>query len=200
MDCIYFRNLRIKGAATCLWQRAAQAITTRTSVFVLSSWQFASREDQMYQTFSRRSVLGYAAGSAAGAVLLTSAKPGQTAPMKFKADMNGPSEVPPVQSAGKGTVTATYDPATKVLTWEGNFSGLSGPATAAHFHGPAEVGKNAAPAVWISEKGQNLSSPFKGTATLTDAQAADLEKGLWYANVHTDANKGGEIRGQVVKG
>jgi hypothetical protein len=154
----------------------------------------------MSEKFSRRSVLGYAAGGAAGAVLLTSAKPSQAAPAKFKADMNGPSEVPPVQSAGKGTLTATYDPATKVLTWEGNFSGLSGPATAAHFHGPAEVGKNAAPAVWISEKGQNLSSPFKGTATLTDAQAADLEKGLWYANVHTDTNKGGEIRGQVVKG
>jgi hypothetical protein len=154
----------------------------------------------MHQTFSRRSVLGYAAGSAAGAVLLTSAKPSQAAPMKFKADMNGASEVPPTTTSGKGSVTATYDPATKVLTWEGNFSGLSGPATAAHFHGPAEVGKNAAPAVWISEKGQNLASPFKGTATLTDAQAADLEKGLWYANVHTDANKGGEIRGQVVKG
>jgi CHRD domain-containing protein len=154
----------------------------------------------MDQTFSRRSVLGYAAGGAAGAVLLTSAKPSQAAPMKFKADMNGPSEVPPVQSAGKGTVTATYDPATKVLTWEGSFSGLSGPATAAHFHGPAEAGKNAAPAVWISEKGQNLASPFKGTATLTDAQADDLQKGLWYANVHTEANKGGEIRGQVVKG
>ncbi|MGN6746991.1 MAG: CHRD domain-containing protein [Xanthobacteraceae bacterium] len=119
--------------------------------------------------------------------------------MKFKADMNGASEVPPVQSAGKGTVTATYDPATKVLSWEGNFSGLSGPATAAHFHGPAEAGKNAAPEVWISEKGQNLSSPFKGQATLTDAQADDLQKGMLYANVHTDANKGGEIRGQVVK-
>ena len=154
----------------------------------------------MHQTFSRRSVLSYAAGSAAGAVLLTSAKPSQAAPMKFKADMNGASEVPPTTTSGKGTVTATYDPATKVLTWEGNFSGLSGPATAAHFHGPAEVGKNAAPAVWISEKGQNLASPFKGTATLTDAKAADLEKGLWYANVHTEANKGGEIRGQVVKG
>ena len=154
----------------------------------------------MHQTFSRRSVLGYAAGSAAGAVLLTSAEPSRAAPMKFKADMNGASEVPPTTTSGKGTVTATYDPATKVLTWEGNFSGLTGPATAAHFHGPAEVGKNAAPAVWISEKGQNLTSPFKGTATLTDAQAADLEKGLWYANVHTDANKGGEIRGQVVKG
>ena len=153
----------------------------------------------MQQKFSRRSVLGYAAGGAAGAVLLTSSTLSRAAPMKFKADMNAASEVPAVQSAGKGTVTATYDPATKVLTWEGSFSGLTGPATAAHFHGPAEVGKNAAPAVWISEKGQGLSSPYKGTATLTDAQADDLQKGLWYANVHTDANKAGEIRGQMVK-
>ena len=150
----------------------------------------------MDQKFSRRSVLGYAAG---GAALLASSAPSQAAPMKFKANMTGASEVPPTQTSGTGTVTATYDPATKVLTWEGNFSGLTGPATAAHFHGPAEVGKNAAPAIWISEKGQNLTSPFKGSATLTDAQADDLQKSLWYANVHTDANKGGEIRGQVVK-
>ncbi len=153
----------------------------------------------MEQQFSRRSVLGYAAGSAAGAVLLTAAQPGQAAPMKFKADMNGASEVPAVPTAGKGTLTATYDPATKVLSWEGSFSGLSGPATAAHFHGPAEAGKNAGVLIWISEKGQQLSSPFKGQATLTDAQADDLQKGMLYANVHTDANKGGEIRGQVVK-
>jgi hypothetical protein len=119
--------------------------------------------------------------------------------MKFKADMSAASEVPPTTSSGKGTLTASYDPATKMLTWEGNFSGLSGPATAAHFHGPAEAGKNAGVAIWISEKGQPFSSPFKGSATLTDAQADDLQKGMWYANVHTDANKGGEIRGQVVK-
>ena len=153
----------------------------------------------MEQKFSRRSVLGYAAGGAAGAVLLASSTPSQAAPMKFKANMNAASEVPPTQSSGTGTVTASYDPATKMLAWEGNFSGLTGPATAAHFHGPAETGKNAAPAIWISEKGQNLSSPFKGSATLTDAQAADLEKGMWYVNVHTEANKGGELRGQVVK-
>jgi hypothetical protein len=154
----------------------------------------------MDQKFSRRSVLGYAAGSAAGAVLLASSTPSQAAPMKFKADMSAANEVPPTASSGKGTLTATYDPATKVLTWEGSFSGLTGPATAAHFHGPAEAGKNAGVEIWISEKGQNLTSPFKGQATLTDAQADDLMKGMLYANVHTEANKGGEIRGQVVKG
>jgi hypothetical protein len=40
------------------------------------------------------------------------------------------------------------------------------------------------------------ASPFEGSATLTDAQAAELLAGQWYVNVHTDANNGGEIRGQ----
>jgi len=70
----------------------------------------------MEQKFSRRSVLGYAAGGAAGAVLLASSTPSQAAPMKFKANMNAASEVPPTQSSGTGTVTASYDPATKMLT------------------------------------------------------------------------------------
>ena len=45
-----------------------------------------------------------------------------------------------------------------------------------------------------------MASPLKGEATLTDAQAADLAAGKWYFNIHTAANKGGEIRGQVMKG
>jgi hypothetical protein len=34
-------------------------------------------------------------------------------------------------------------------------------------------------------------------AVLTDPQESDLLNGLWYANVHTQAHGGGEIRGQV---
>ena len=151
------------------------------------------------QAYDRRSVLGYCVGAATGAVLLGAATPSQAATVNFKATMSGKTEVPPNQSAGTGTVTATFDPATKVLTWEGSFSGLSGPATAAHFHGPAEAGKNAGVAIWISEKGKTLDSPFKGSATLTDAQASDLQAGLMYANIHTAANPGGELRGQMVK-
>ena len=151
------------------------------------------------QAYDRRTVLGYCVGGAAGAVLLGSATPSHAANVNFKATMSGKTEVPPNESAGTGTVTATFDPATKVLTWEGSFSGLSGPATAAHFHGPAEAGKNAGVAIWISEKGKNLASPFKGTATLTDAQVSDLQAGLMYANIHTAANPGGELRGQLVK-
>ncbi len=36
-----------------------------------------------------------------------------------------------------------------------------------------------------------VTSPLEGSATLTDAQAADMMAGKWYVNVHTAANKGG---------
>jgi CHRD domain len=115
---------------------------------------------------------------------------------KMKATLDGKSEVPANTSAAKGTADIDYDAATKKLTWKLTYSGLSGPATAAHFHGPAEPGKNAGVAVAISNA---TASPAEGSATLTDAQAADLMAGKYYVNVHTAANPGGEIRGQVTK-
>jgi hypothetical protein len=115
---------------------------------------------------------------------------------KMKATLDGKSEVPPNTSTGTGTADIDYDKATKKLTWKLTYQGLSGPATAGHFHGPAEPGKNAGVAVAIPNA---TSSPVEGSATLTDAQAADLEAGKYYVNVHTAANPGGEIRGQVTK-
>ena len=115
---------------------------------------------------------------------------------KMKATLNGKSEVPANTSAATGNADIDYDAATKKLTWKLTYSGLSGPATAAHFHGPAETGKNAGVAVAIPNA---TSSPAEGSATLTDAQAADLMAGKYYVNVHTAANPGGEIRGQVTK-
>jgi hypothetical protein len=114
----------------------------------------------------------------------------------FKATLNGTSEVPPTTSKGTGTADINYNPATKKLTWTLTYSGLTGPATAAHFHGPAEPDKNAGVAIAIPHA---TSSPVKGSATLTAAQASDLEAGKYYINIHTAANPGGEIRGQVIK-
>ena len=114
----------------------------------------------------------------------------------FKVTLDAKSEVPPNSSAGTGTADVDFDAATKKLTWKLTYSGMTGPVSAAHFHGPAEPGKNAGVAVAIPNAG---TSPAEGSATLTDAQAADLTAGKYYINVHTAANPGGEIRGQVTK-
>jgi hypothetical protein len=115
---------------------------------------------------------------------------------KMKATLDGKQEVPPNTSAGKGTADIDYDAGSKKLSWKLTYSGLSGPATAAHFHGPAAPGANGGVAVAIPNA---TSSPAEGNATLTEAQAADLMAGKYYINVHTAANPGGEIRGQVTK-
>ena len=114
----------------------------------------------------------------------------------YPATLNGASEVPANTTTGTGMADTKYDTATKTLSWTITYSGLTGPATAAHFHGPAAVGANAGPVLPISG---SLASPITGKAVLTDAQAADLAAGKWYFNIHTDANKGGEIRGQAMK-
>lgn len=111
----------------------------------------------------------------------------------YRATLSGGSEVPATQSKGTGEVTATFDPATKRLSWTGTYNGLTGPVTAAHFHGPAKAGENAGVLVPVTA----TSSPFTGEATLDDAKAADLEAGRLYFNIHTAANPKGEIRGQL---
>ena len=115
--------------------------------------------------------------------------------VSYKADLMGASEAPPTSSKATGSVTASYDTTSKMLTWSGTYSGLTGEATGAHFHGPAEVGKTAGVAVPLP----SAKTPLEGSAVLTDAQAADLAQGKWYVNVHTAANPDGEIRGQVLK-
>jgi hypothetical protein len=137
----------------------------------------------------------------AGAALiagLSLAVPAIAATVNLKADLSGASEVPANDSAGKGAVTATYDTDSKTLTWKGTYSGLTGPAVAAHFHS-GDPGKNGGVAVPIFTSADKAGSPFEGKATLTDAQAADLMAGKLYVNIHTAAHKAGEIRGQVTK-
>lgn len=116
--------------------------------------------------------------------------------VQFHAALSGAQEVPPNDSQGMGQASAMLDTTTKQLTYSVTYTGLTGPAMAAHFHGPAAPGTNAPPVVPLSMP----ASPITGTATLTDAQIADLRAGKWYVNVHTMAHPGGEIRGQVMEG
>src|SRR5690349_23369286 len=65
------------------------------------------------------------------------------ATMTFKAHLTGKDEVPPTGSAGTGDGTVVLNTATNEITWNVTFSGLSGPAVAAHIHGPGAPGANA---------------------------------------------------------
>ena len=103
--------------------------------------------------------------------------------------------MPATTGKGAGSASLSYDTATKMLSFKVTYSGLTGPATMGHIHGPAEIGKNAPVAIAFASP----ASPIEGSATLTDAQAADLLAGKMYVNVHTAENKGGEIRGQIVQ-
>jgi len=119
----------------------------------------------------------------------------QAASETFKGTLSGGTEVPPTTSKGTGTAQVTLDTATKQITYNVTYSDLSGPAAAAHIHCGAAAGANAGVAVPFKD----AASPITGTATLTDAQIADLEAGKCYVNVHTAENKGGELRAQLAK-
>src|ERR1700759_1896796 len=113
----------------------------------------------------------YAALAFAATVAVSVSLAGPASAKKYKATLDAKSEVPPNASTATGTADIDYDPASKKLSWKVTYSGLSGPPTAAHFHGPPEAGKNGGVACAIP----NLaSSPTEGSAALTDAQAAAL--------------------------
>ena len=147
----------------------------------------------------RTALLAASTASAIGLAACGMTPPAAPAPMAsgntatFSAALSGGAEVPANSSAGSGTLEATLNKTTNVLSWKVTYSGLSGPATMAHFHGPALPGANAGVVVPFP----SAASPAQGEATLTPAQIADLMAGKWYANVHTAANPGGEIRGQL---
>lgn len=119
----------------------------------------------------------------------------QAETIQLRASLDAASEVPPTTGAGTGRGQFTYDTETKQLTYAVRYVNLSGPAIAAHIHGPALAGANAAVVVDMLLP----TSPIRGTSTLSDAQATELLAGHYYVNVHTDANKAGEIRGQITR-
>lgn len=114
--------------------------------------------------------------------------------------MTGAQEVPAVTTAATGLIQATYSQYTKTLTYKVSFTGLSGNAAAAHIHGIGGPGVNA------TVLQSFLGFPAKTSGTFSGSLLADgvkiLEEhilaGKYYINIHTAANGGGEIRGQLV--
>jgi hypothetical protein len=107
-------------------------------------------------------------------------------------NLAGDQEVPPVQTAatGNGTITINDD---KTVSGSVTTTGIKG--TMAHIH-EAPAGKNGGVAIPLEKKGDNGWAVPAG-AKLTDDQYKAFKAGNLYVNVHSEANKGGEIRGQL---
>ena len=114
----------------------------------------------------------------------------------YRATLSSAQEVPPISSSASGSAEVAVNPSTMAMTYRVTFAGLSGPATAGHIHGPAPAGQNAGVKVPFASVAQ---SPVTGSGTLTAEQYADLKAGRYYVNIHTAANPGGEIRGQLAR-
>lgn len=113
----------------------------------------------------------------------------------FSTQLTGMNQVPSVATPATGHLDALLDKNTLLFRWKLSFKGLSGPATAGHFHGPAVIGANAG--ITLPFTGP-INSPLEGRATLSPAQAAALQAGKWYVALHTAAHPTGEIRGQLI--
>ena len=114
----------------------------------------------------------------------------------YEATLSPASEVPPTQSSGTGKAEVEVDTSNYKLRWKVTYSGLTGPATMGHIHGPAAAGANAKVQVPFTNV---TSQPITGEQQLTPAQYADLAAGLYYVNIHTARYPAGEIRGQLRK-
>jgi hypothetical protein len=152
------------------------------------------------------------------------------------ANLSGANERPPTSSLGTGSAHVVLDTTAQTLTVSATFSGLTGPAIAAHIHccqtafdTPPTVGVATTVPAFPGFPINMMTSGSYGPVTfdltqfapppgdpgiynpafvtaqggLANAEAAliaGLENHLTYFNIHTSANPGGEIRGQLVPG
>jgi hypothetical protein len=157
-----------------------------------------------------------------GVGMITACGSDSTAPnntVTYKATLSGANERPTANtSTATGTWTGVLNTQTNVMTYTMTYTGLSANSTLSHIHAPGDA-TVAAGVVLNFANYANSTTPFTpgttsgtvagtinfagGTVTgLTitgDSLKKDMDLGLTYVNVHTSANPGGEIRGQIVK-
>lgn len=114
----------------------------------------------------------------------------------------GANEVPAVTSSGSGTLNATYNMDTKVITYSVTWTlgDVGDDVVGMHFHGPASTTEVAPIIIEITPPATNrdyIGSVSGTTRALTDDEEDDLLAGLWYVNIHSNTYPDGELRGQV---
>lgn len=142
--------------------------------------------------------MGAAAFAVALAVAGAAGARGQASAISLKATLDAGQEVPSPAgdlsyAGGAFTATVSRSDGGGALAWRLTFSGLSGPAGAAHVH-IAPRGQAGAIAIPLCGP---CESPASGTASVDAAALEALQTGGAYVNVHTAANKAGEVRGQI---
>lgn len=118
-------------------------------------------------------------------------------PKLFTSRLNGSSEVPPNATTGFGYGRVALNAAETQITVSMYWNGLTGNATAGHIHGPAAANANGPIIFNLAPSATANGSVVNSTFAVTPAQVTEMKSGLWYFNIHTAANPGGEIRGQI---
>jgi hypothetical protein len=118
--------------------------------------------------------------------------------LSFDGWANGLQENPAINSTAKGLFVGSINSTLDSVFISAITDGLSGPIANAHFH-TGVLGTNGGVAIGLGSTvvgktfGGNSGFPINGI------QLFNLLKGSMYVNVHTAANAGGEIRGQVYR-
>ncbi|MBL7856504.1 MAG: CHRD domain-containing protein [Cyclobacteriaceae bacterium] len=111
---------------------------------------------------------------------------------------NGTQVVPSVNGTGSGTMTGTYNPNTRVLSYTNGWSGLTGAPTSGGFYtGASGINGSAVGSPWTYDGNITGTGNYNGTMTLTEAQEQQLLGGNWYYGYNTATNTNGEVRGQI---
>src|SRR4051794_36041507 len=132
-------STRCRHCAIACWIAGLRECAGVHGVVDLSNPRTIFSEDCiMKMNFVQSAVAALALGS-----LMLATTPVMAETISYKADLKGATEVPPNDSQGTGNLDAAYDTVSKKMTYTVTYTGLTGPATAAHFHGPAAAGANA---------------------------------------------------------
>lgn len=128
------------------------------------------------------------------------------------APLSAGQTIPPSNATSTGTIDATYDRGTKVLSYKVTWANLMDTATTLHVHGLADAGaiaiapfpngivqtftRTTTPALSTNKTGASFSATLYMDGTILKEE--DLLAGKFYIDLHTKAKPAGELRGQLI--